>query len=165
MREGKEFRKWLWLTFPLLKWRKLNPLSFPLLLTVPGYRWSADLGLCDTSSDTHTAHLYPEPWQCEQAETQNKLDQTTELRTHCKPMRRLYRGIRGLHITKPPGTRYRAEPGADRQQTQTHQVYMHADFQTAFKTITQLMTIIFRSWWLWGQDNLIQSSFTRQGTT
>lgn len=32
-----------------------------------------DLGLCDTSSDTHTAHLYPEPWQCEQAETQNKL--------------------------------------------------------------------------------------------
>lgn len=60
-------------TLPLLKWGKTLFLSPSLLLTVPGYRWSADLGLCDTSSDSHTAHLYPEPWQCEQAETQNKL--------------------------------------------------------------------------------------------
>ena len=32
----------------------------------PKYSWSADLGLCDTYSDSHVAPLYPEPCQCEQ---------------------------------------------------------------------------------------------------
>lgn len=63
-----------------------------------------NLGLCDTSSDTHTAHLYPEPWQCEQAETQNKLTKslstelTASLRGHCT------KALEDFHITKSPGT-------------------------------------------------------------
>lgn len=80
-------------------------LTPPPLLTVPGYRWSGGLGLCDTSSDTHTAHLYPGPWQCEQAETQ------TNGPNHCAQNSLHAHEDAGTGNQTSPGTRYRPKPG------------------------------------------------------
>lgn len=109
----------------------------------PQYCWSVDLGLCDTYSDSHVAPLYPEPWQCEQAETQNKLTKSLSTELTGSPQGCWTKELEGFHITTFPGNRYRSEPRADRQQTHGHEVHMNAHFQNAFKRITQLMTIIF----------------------
>lgn len=132
-------RKGFQLIFPLLQKSKLKP-SFPLLLTVPGYHWSAGPGLCDTSSDTHTAHLYPEPWQCEQAETQNKLPKPLSTELTVSPGRHCTEEFSDFHTTELQGTRYSHAWGREVADPGTGTAHEHR-FQNCFKAVTQPLTV------------------------